>query len=100
MTHTAERPLQTNRGSVPMGYQYEYLQALAAKLGITDTSQALSVIVLDHIRCIGLEGAPVAGESQPASFHSAKPVQPPAAGENLLEGFLPPSMQGASALAF
>ena len=99
MSHPAERPLQTNRGSVPVGYQYEYLQALAAKLGITDTSQALSVIVLDHIRCIGLEGVPVAGASPPASFYAAKPAQPPVAGENLLEGFLPSSMQGASALA-
>lgn len=95
MSHKAERPLQTNRGSVPVGYQYEYLQALAAKLGITDTSQALSVIVLDHIRLIGLDGAPASGESQPASFHTAKPMQQAAAGENLLEGFLPPSMQCA-----
>lgn len=85
----SDRPLQTNRGSVPLGYQYDYLQALAAKLGITDTSQAISVIVLDHIRLIGLDGNPGAGSKLSAPQQTESPIQPPAE-VNLLEGFLPP----------
>lgn len=85
----SDRPLQTNRGSVPLGYQYEYLQALAAKLGITDTSQAISVIVLDHIRLIGLDGTPSAGGKLSAPQQTESPTQSPAE-VNLLEGFLPP----------
>lgn len=84
-----DRPLQTNRGSVPLGYQYDYLQALAAKLGITDTSQAISVIVLDHIRLIGLDGDPGAGSKLSLPHQTGASIQSPAE-TNLLEGFLPP----------
>lgn len=87
------KPLSTNRCSVSLGYQFDYVQALAAKLGIDDTSQAVAVIILDHIRLIGLHGAPAPSTAAPiiptvereeASVDRSLPL-----GENLLAGLLP-----------
>ena len=80
----SDAPLKTNRCSISQGYQFDYLQKIAAQLGINDTGQAVSVIVLDHIRHIGLEGL--------NNNQTAEPSNPCSVGdeaENLLEGFLP-----------
>lgn len=87
------QPLSTNRCSIQMGYQFDYVQALAAKLGIDDATQTVAVIILDHIRLIGLNGASTGGSAaDPSTRHETvvteKPLPDPDT-ENLLEGMLP-----------